>query len=162
MEVILKKRVEKLGQMGDIVNVKAGYARNFLLRRDLADVASKEKIEHFEKQRAQLEAENLQFKKEAEAVAGKMHGLRIYLVRSAGDSGILYGSVRPKDIAEAVTENGFSINRDQVRFKNAIKMIGLHQVEVVLHPEVAVPVSVVVALTIEEAKALAAQASAAN
>lgn len=157
MEVILKKRVEKLGHMGDIVNVKPGYARNFLLRRGFADVATKDKIAQFEAQRAQFEAENLQSRKEAETIASKMEGLKIHLVRSAGDSGILYGSVRPKDIAETITEAGFSISRDQVRIHDAVKTIGIHQVEIALHPEVTAPVKVIVALTEEEAQALAAQ-----
>jgi large subunit ribosomal protein L9 len=160
MEIILRKRVEKLGQMGDVVNVKPGYARNFLLRRGLADIATREKIAEFETQRAQLEADNLQLKKEAEAVANKMQGLSINLVRPAGDTGLLYGSVRSKDIAEAVTAAGFTINRDQVRIQNPIKTLGLHQVQVSLHPEVSVAVTLAIALSEVEAAALVAQSSA--
>jgi large subunit ribosomal protein L9 len=157
MEVILKKRVEKLGQMGDVVKVKPGFARNFLLRRGLADVATQEKIAEFEKKRSQLEAENLHFKKEAEAVAEKMQGLCLHLVRQASDTGHLYGSVRSKDVAEAITAAGFSIKREQVRIAKPIKTVGVHQVDIVLHPEVSVTVPVAVALSEEEAIALTQQ-----
>ena len=154
MRIILKQRVEKLGQMGDILNVRDGYARNFLLPKGFADRATPDRIAAFEAQRQQLEAHNLQMKAEAEAVAKKMAGLKIALVRSAGESGHLYGSVRSVDLAEAITQAGFTINRHQVRIDNPIKELGLHQVRVSLHPEVDEIVTLGIALTQEEAETL--------
>lgn len=152
MEVILLERVEKLGQMGDVVKVKPGFARNFLLPRKKALRATKENREVFEQQRQQLEAENLARKGEAEKVAEKLEGMRISMIRSAGESGQLYGSVTSRDIAGGVTAGGVTINRSQVVMDHPIKMLGLHEMRVSLHPEVAVTVIVNVARSDEEAE----------
>tara|TARA_A100000171_G_C2135969_1_gene150263 strand:+ start:2977 stop:3558 length:582 start_codon:yes stop_codon:yes gene_type:complete len=154
MRVILKQRVEKLGQMGDIVEVKPGYARNFLFPNGHADRATEQKIAEFEAQRAQLEAQNLELVKEARAVADKMEGLKIILVRSAGESGHLYGSVRSADLAEAITEAGFTVSRHQVRIEKPIKELGIYKIRVALHPEVDVEVTLNIGLTKEEALAM--------
>lgn len=154
MRVILKQRVEKLGQMGDIVDVKPGFARNFLLPNGFADRATEDKIAEFEAQRAQLEAQNLELRKEAQAVADKMEGLKVILVRSAGESGHLYGSVRPMDLAEVITEAGFTVSKHQVRIEKPIKELGIYKVRVVLHPEVDVIVTLNIGLTEEEALAM--------
>lgn len=151
MEVILLQRVEHLGQMGDIVRVKPGYARNFLLPKGKAERATANKVEEFKQKRAQLEAHNLQLKKEAEAVAAKMKGLSVIILRQAGDNGLLYGSVRPQDIAEAVTAAGFTVTRAQAILSMPIKALGLHQIQIALHPEVAETVIINVAQTQEEA-----------
>jgi large subunit ribosomal protein L9 len=152
MEVILLERVEKLGQMGDVVRVKDGYARNFLLPQKKALRASKENLARFEKQRKQLEARNLELRKEAEAVAGKLEGVTVALLRQAGDTGQLYGSVSARDIAEAVTGAGFSVERQQIMLNAPIKTLGIHPVRVSLHPEVAVTVNVNVARSEAEAE----------
>ena len=152
MEVILLERVEKLGQMGDVVKVKPGFARNFLLPRKKALRATKENREVFEQQRKQLEAENLSRKGEAEKVAENLNGMRINMIRSAGESGQLYGSVTSRDIAEGVTAGGVTINRTQVVMDHPIKMLGLHDMRVSLHPEVSVTVVVNVARSAEEAE----------
>jgi large subunit ribosomal protein L9 len=152
MEVILLERVEKLGQMGDVVNVKPGFARNFLLPRNKALRATKENRENFENQRQQLEAENLTRKAEAEKISEKLDGMRIGMIRSAGESGQLYGSVTSRDIAEGVTEGGVTITRNQVMMEHPIKMLGLHEMRVSLHPEVAVTVVINVARSQEEAE----------
>ena len=156
MEIILLERVEKLGQMGDVVRVKDGYARNFLLPKKKALRATKANKDRFEQQRAQLEAQNLKRKGEAEAVAGKMTDLKVTLLRQAGESGQLYGSVSARDIADAVTAAGFTIERNQVQLTTPIKATGIHQVRVALHPEVAVTVGVNVARTEAEADVQAA------
>jgi len=156
MEVILLERVEKLGQMGEVVRVKPGYARNFLLPQRKALRATKENRERFEKQRAQLEAANLKQKGEAEAVAKKMEGLSVVLVRQAGETGQLYGSVTARDIADAVTAAGFTVDHKQVRIDRPIKTLGLVQTRVMLHPEVAAAVTVNVAKSEEEAERQAA------
>ena len=137
MQVVLLERIAKLGQMGDVVAVKPGYARNFLLPQGKALRATKANLERFEKDRAQLEARNLELKKEAEAVHEKLEGQRFVVIRSAGDTGQLYGSVSPRDIADAVTAGGFSVGRQQVLLEKPIKTLGLHEVKVQLHPEVA-------------------------
>lgn len=155
MEVILKKRIEKLGLMGDVVNVKPGFARNYLLRRGFADIATAEKIAEFENKRVHFEADNLHLKQEAEAVATKMQGLTVQLVRQAGDTGLLYGSVRSKDIVEAMAQQGFTISRDQVHIMQPIKTLGVHSIDIMLHPEVSVPIIIAVAMTAEEAAVLA-------
>lgn len=155
MEVILLQRVEHLGQMGDIVRVKPGYARNFLLPKGKAERATTAKIEEFKQKRSQLEAHNLQLKKEAEAVAAKMKGLSIIVLRQAGDNGLLYGSVRPQDISEAVTAAGFTVTRSQAVLSAPIKALGLHQVQIALHPEISETIIVNVAQTQEEAIAQA-------
>src|ERR1700756_2970491 len=152
VDVILLERVEKLGQMGQIVKVKPGFARNYLLPQKKAMRATKENLAYFETQRHQLEASNLNRKTEAEVVAGKLNGLRVVVIRQAGESGQLYGSVSARDIAHAVTEAGFTIERQQVVLDHTIKTLGLHPVRIALHPEVAVSVSVNVAQSPEEAE----------
>ncbi len=153
MEVILLQRVEKLGIMGDIVNVKPGYARNFLIPRGLADRATKDRIEHFESMKKQYEAENLKQREEAEKLAKKLEGTVVEFIRSAGETGNLYGSIRRKDLAEAVTKAGFSIHKDQVKLGEPIKVIGLHNVMIQLHPEVTSEIVVNIAKSEDEAKA---------
>jgi large subunit ribosomal protein L9 len=152
VEVILLQRVEKLGQMGDVVKVKPGYARNFLLPTRRAIRASKENLARFEQQRAQLEAQNLKRREEAERVAERVHGLAVVVIRQAGESGSLYGSVTARDIAEACTAAGLSISRTQVVLDHPIKTLGVRQVRVVLHPEVVIQVGVNVARSLEEAE----------
>lgn len=151
MEVILLERIEKLGQMGDVVNVKTGYARNFLLPNNKALRATEENRAHFDNQRARLEADNLAQRTEAEAVGSKLDGQSVVLVRQAGDAGQLYGSVSGRDIALAITELGFTVSRSQVILERPIKAIGIHSVRIVLHAEVSVSVNVNVARTREEA-----------
>ncbi len=152
MQVILLERIGRLGQMGDVVKVRPGFARNFLLPQGKAMRATKENLGRFETERAQLEVNNLERKQEAEAVAKKLHGLSFLVLRQAGDSGQLYGSVSTRDIADAVTAGGFTIDRVQVLLDRPIKTLGLHDVRVGLHPEVAIKVAVNVARTEEEAK----------
>src|ERR1043165_9612099 len=152
MQVILLERVEKLGQMGDEVKVKDGFARNFLLPKRKALRATKANREYFQTQKAQLEARNLERKGEAEQVAKKLDGKTFMLLRQAGDRGQLYGSVSPRDIADAISSGGFSLSRSQVPLDHAIKSIGLHPVSVVLHPEVRVSVTINVARTEDEAE----------
>ena len=153
MEVILLERIEKLGQMGDVVRVKPGFARNFLLPQKKALRATKANMEVFESQRAQLEAENLKRKQEAEAVAEKVEGMTAVMIRQAGDTGQLYGSVSARDIADALTEAGATVGRGQVLLNNPIKVIGLHTVQVRLHPEVTVTIHANVARSDSEAEA---------
>lgn len=152
MEVILLERIEKLGQMGDVVNVRAGYARNFLLPQKKALRATEENKKQFEAKRAQLEATNLEHRTEAEKVGEKLNGLMVAIVRQAGDAGQLYGSVNARDIAVAVSEGSVAITRQQVGLQNPIKALGLYPVRVLLHPEVAVTVTANVARSEEEAK----------
>ena len=152
MQVILLERVEKLGQMGDEVRVKDGFARNFLLPKKKALRANKTNREYFQGQKAQLEARNLEQKKEAEAVGKKLDGKTFTLIRQAGDRGQLYGSVSPRDIAVAISEGGVSVSRTQVPLDTAIKAIGLVKVHVVLHPEVRVAVTINVARSEDEAE----------
>lgn len=152
MEIILLERVDNLGQMGDVVNVKNGYARNFLLPQKKALRATKANVAHFEAQRAQLEADNLERRKEAEQVAGKLGDFSVTLIRQASESLQLYGSVTARDIAVAATETGVSIDRRQVRLERPIKTIGLHEVSVSLHPEVTVTVTANVARSQDEAE----------
>lgn len=158
MDVILLERIENLGQMGDVVNVRPGYARNFLLPQKKALRASKANMEVFENQRAQLEALNLKRRDEAQAVAGKMDGLSVLMVRQAGEGGHLYGSVSARDIADAIKEAGYTVARSQVSLEQPIKTLGRTQIKVALHPEVAVTVTVVVARSQEEAERDAAAA----
>lgn len=153
MEVILLQRVEKLGQMGAVVSVKPGYARNFLLPQKKAMRASKENLEYFAAKKAQLEAHNLKLRQEAQEVSEKMAGLAVTLVRQAGEAGQLYGSVSARDLAEAVTNAGFSIERSQVELLHPIKSLGKAEVKVVLHPEVTVQVGVNVVRSLEESQA---------
>ena len=152
MQVILIERVAKLGQMGDVVDVKPGYARNFLLPQGKALTASEGNVASFEAQKAQLEARNLETKGEAEALAEKLNGEQFIVIRSASDAGSLYGSVTPRDAAEVATEAGFSVDRKQVALIAPIKELGLHNVEVKLHPEVSVEITLNVARSEEEAE----------
>ena len=152
MQVILLERVEKLGQIGDEVKVKDGFARNYLLPKKKALRATEKNRAFFETQRAQLETRNLEKKSEAEKIAKKLDGKTFVLLRQAGDRGQLYGSVSPRDIAEIITAGGFSVDRTQVPLDKAIKTIGLVPVSVVLHPEVRVTVTVNVARTEDEAE----------
>lgn len=152
MEVILLERVEKLGQMGEVVNVKTGYARNFLLPQNKAVRATEDNRKRFEERRSQLEASNLERKAEAEKVAEPLKGLMVVLIRQAGESGQLYGSVNARDIAAAVTEAGATIGRQQVWLSVPIKALGVHSVSVNLHPEVTIQVTVNVARSHEEAE----------
>jgi large subunit ribosomal protein L9 len=151
-DVILLERVEKLGQMGQVVKVRPGYARNYLLPQKKALRATKENLAYFESQRAQLEANNLQRKSEATEIGGKFEGLTVVLIRQAGESGQLYGSVSARDIADAVTEAGFTIEKRQVVLDRPIKSLGLHPVRVALHPEVSVTVTTNVAQSAEGAE----------
>ncbi|MBL8565511.1 MAG: 50S ribosomal protein L9 [Hyphomicrobiaceae bacterium] len=151
MDVILLQRIGKLGQMGDVVTVKNGYARNYLLPEKKALRATAENRKLFESQRAQLEANNLAQKSEAEAVAGKLAGQTFVAIRQAGDTGQLYGSVSTRDIADVVKAGGFTIDRNQVVLDKAIKNLGLHGVEIALHPEVVVSVTLNVARSEDEA-----------
>ncbi len=151
MQVILLERVSKLGQMGDVVDVKPGYARNFLLPQGKAQTASETNITAFEKQKSQLETKNLETKKEADALLGKLDGQTFVVIRSASDSGALYGSVSPRDAAEVATSAGFSIDRKQISLVKPIKELGLHEMSVVLHPEVTASIILNVARSTEEA-----------
>ena len=152
IEVILMQRVEKLGQMGEVVKVRPGYARNFLLPQGKAIRASEENLKRFQEQRAQLEAQNLKRREEAERVAERVAGLSVVLIRQAGESGSLYGSVSARDIAEACREAGLTVSRAQVLLEHPIKTLGLTNVRVELHPEVHVSVTVNVARSPEEAE----------
>lgn len=152
MEVILLERIENLGQMGDVVKVRPGFARNYLLPQGKALRSNKENLAIFEQQRAQLEADNLKRRTEAEAVAKKLDGTSIVIIRQAGDSGQLYGSVSSRDISEAVTESGTTISRNQVVLDRPIKMLGLHEIRLRLHPEVSVHVTINVARSEAEAE----------
>lgn len=152
MEVILLERVEKLGQMGQVVSVKPGFARNYLLPKKKAMRATKQNLAFFESQRVQFEATNLERRKEAEQAAGKLDGLAVVITRQAAETGMLYGSVTARDIADAATEAGFTINRNQVVIDQPIKTLGLFAVRVSLHPEVDVSITVNVARSLEEAE----------
>ncbi len=152
MQVILLERVAKLGQMGDVVDVKPGYARNYLLLQGKALTASKENIAQFEAQKAQLEARNLETRKEAEDMAARLDGQQFVVIRQASDGGNLYGSVTTRDAAETATAEGYSIDRKQVIIRTPIKELGLHEVEVHLHPEVMVTINLNVARSPEEAE----------
>jgi large subunit ribosomal protein L9 len=152
MEVILLERVAKLGQMGETVKVRDGYARNFLLKRGKALRATKVNKERFENQRAQLETRNLERRKEAEVVGEKLNRQSFTVIRQSGETGVLYGSVSTRDLAEIITRGGFSVDRDQLAINQPIKTLGLHRVPVVLHPEVEVQVTINVARSPEEAE----------
>lgn len=156
MQVVLLERIEKLGQMGDVVKVKDGFARNFLLPRKKALRATKENMVRFEAQRAQLEARNLELKSEAEQVKARLDGQSFIVLRQAGETGHLYGSVNARDIAATLTTGGFSTERNQIALEHPIKTIGLHSVRVVLHPEVSATVTINVARSEEEATRQAA------
>jgi large subunit ribosomal protein L9 len=151
MEIILLERIANLGQMGDLVTVKPGYARNFLLPQGKALRATKANRERFDNDRAQLEAENLNRKGEAEKIAEKMNDLSVSLIRAASEMGQLYGSASARDISDVISESGFTVNRNQIDLNTAIKTLGLFPVRVVLHPEVAVEVTVNIARSADEA-----------
>jgi large subunit ribosomal protein L9 len=155
MQVVLLERVENLGQMGDVVKVRPGYARNYLLPLKKALRASAENLTYFETRRAELETINLQRRQEAEAAAEKLKGLSVTIIRRAGDTGQLYGSVSSRDIVEALREDGVKIERQQISLVRPIKTLGLHEVRLVLHPEVSVGVQANVARTADEADAQA-------
>ncbi len=151
VELILLQRVEKLGQMGERVHVKPGYARNFLLPQKKAIRANKDNLAKFETQRVHLEAMNIKRREEAERVAERVGGLSVVIIRQAGEAGSLYGSVSSRDIADGATEAGLSINRSQVILDQPIKLLGLTPVRVVLHPEVSISITVNVARSLDEA-----------
>ena len=152
MDIILLERVAKLGQMGDVVSVKEGYARNFLLPQGKALRANEHNMKAFDEQKAQLEARNLETKKEAESLAAKLDGETFIVIRSASDGGNLYGSVTTRDAADAATEAGFSVDRKQVALIEPIKELGIHDVLVTLHPEVSATIKLNVARSTEEAE----------
>ncbi len=162
MDVILLERVAKLGQMGEVVSVKQGYARNFLLPQGKALRVNAANLARFEAEKAQMEARNLETKKEAEALAEKLDGETFIIIRSASDAGSLYGSVTTRDAAEAATASGFSVDKKQVVLLGAIKELGLHDVSVELHPEVAATITLNVARSTEEAELQAAGKSIAE
>ncbi len=152
MQVILMERVAKLGQMGDVVNVKQGFARNYLLPQGKAMRASEANIKAFEGQKIQLETRNAESKAEAQKIAEKLDGQTFVVIRSASDSGALYGSVTTRDAADAATEAGFTVDRKSVVLREPIKDLGLHDVTVVLHPEVEATITMNVARSAEEAE----------
>ena len=152
IELILMQRVEKLGQMGEVVKVKPGYARNFLLPQGKALRATEANLKRFETDRAQLEARNLELRAEAEKVAKKLDGQSFTVIRSASDGGALYGSVTPRDIAESATAGGFSLDRRQVALDHPIKDLGLHPITITLHPEVTATITINVARSPDEAE----------
>jgi large subunit ribosomal protein L9 len=156
MEVILLERIEALGQMGDVVKVKPGFARNFLLPQKKALRATKDNLKYFESQRAQLEAQNLKRRQDAEVIAKKLEGLQVVILRQAGETGQLYGSVSTRDVADAVTAAGFTVERRQVLLDQPIKTLGIVKTRIALHPEVIVSISVNVAQSEEEAAMQAA------
>lgn len=162
MQIILLQRVEKLGQMGDVVEVKSGYARNYLLPQKKALRASKTNLEFFNSQKAHLEAENLKRRDEAVAVGKKMDNVSITLIRQASETGHLYGSVRSIDIADMLKTNGYGVARNQIKLDAPIKTLGVHKARLVLHPEVSIYVGVVVARSEEEAVVEIAKAKSAN
>lgn len=152
MDVILLERVAKLGQMGEVVTVKPGYARNYLIPQNKALRVNEANMARFEAEKAQLEARNLETKKEAEALAAKLDGQQFVIIRSASDAGSLYGSVTPRDAAEVATADGFSIDKKQVVLTAPIKELGLHDMTVQLHPEVDATITINVARSTEEAE----------
>jgi large subunit ribosomal protein L9 len=152
MEIILLERVEKLGQMGDVVSVKNGFARNYLLPQGKALRANKANKEIFDQQRAQLEADNLKRKDEAASVAEKLNGETVILIRAASESKQLYGSVSTQDIARVVTEKGYTVDRKQVVMDKVLKTLGLHEVRIRLHPEVISTITVNIARSQDEAE----------
>lgn len=152
MQVVLLERVAKLGQMGEVVGVKDGYARNFLLPQGKALRATPANLKRFETDRAQLEVRNLEMKKEAEAVAAKLDGQTFVVIRSASDGGALYGSVTTRDISDAATAGGFTLDRRQVVLDHPIKDLGLHPITVTLHPEVDATITINVARSQDEAE----------
>ena len=152
MDIILLERVAKLGQMGEVVSVKDGYARNYLLAKGKALRVNAANLARFEAEKAQMEARNLETKKEADALAETLNGQKFIVIRSASDAGSLYGSVTTRDAADAATESGFSVDKKQVVLLGAIKELGLHDVTVNLHPEVSATITLNVARSVEEAQ----------
>jgi large subunit ribosomal protein L9 len=152
IELMLMQRVDKLGQMGELVKVKPGYARNHLIPTGKAIRANKDNLARFERERAQLEAQNLKRREEAERIAERVSGLSIVIIRQAGESGALYGSVSTRDIADGCKASGLSVDREQVLLAQPIKSVGLTTVQVALHPEVSIPVVVNIARSPEEAE----------
>ena len=152
MQVILMERVAKLGQMGDIVEVKPGFARNFLLPQGKALTASQKNVSDFQIQKAQLEARNIESRKEAKNLASRLDGQTFVVIRSASETGALYGSVTPRDAADAATNGGFSVNRKQITLIKPIKELGLHEMAVVMHAEVTATIILNVARSHEEAE----------
>jgi large subunit ribosomal protein L9 len=152
MQVVLLERVAKLGQMGEVVSVKNGFARNFLMPQGKALRATKANLASFEAQRVQLEANNLESKSEAEAMAAKLDGQTFVVIRSASDAGSLYGSVTNRDASDVATAEGFTVDRKQVVLERPIKDLGLHNMNVVLHPEVTAVIVINVARSVEEAE----------
>ena len=154
MEVILLERIEKLGQMGDVVKVKDGFARNFLLPQKKALRASENNLAYFEKERVVLEAKNLEQKKEAENILKKLDNLNLIILRQAGETGQLYGSVSTNDIKKSLDEKGFIVEKSQIKLDKPIKELGIHNTNIKLHPEVQATVSLVISRTEAEAEAL--------
>lgn len=152
MQVVLLERIDKLGQMGDVVTVKAGFARNYLVPQGKALRANKTNLADFDRRRVQLEAANLQRRDEAQKLATRIDGRSVVIIRQAGEAGQMYGSVNPRDIATAFTDAGVTIERQQVQLPAALKTLGIHQVRIRLHPEVDAFVTVNVARTREEAE----------
>lgn len=152
MEVILLERIERLGIIGDVVNVKPGYARNYLLPQRKALRATKENLAHFESQKTQIEANNVKHREEAEKISSKIAETVLVIIRQAGESGHLYGSVTAKDISDVLGKQNIHVNRQQVKIEHPIKMLGLHDVRVALHPEVSVKIIVNVAKSEDEAE----------
>ena len=154
MEVILLERIEKLGQMGDVVKVKDGFARNFLLPQKKALRASEDNLAYFEKEKVTLEANNLKQKQEAEVILDKLDDFNLIIIRQAGETGQLYGSVNTNDVKTSLNENGFVVEKNQVKLDKPIKELGIHKVSVKLHPEVQAIISVIVSRTESEAETL--------
>jgi|TARA_Y100000389_G_scaffold39494_2_gene33937 large subunit ribosomal protein L9 len=154
MEVILLERIERLGQMGDVVVVKDGFARNFLLPKNKALRANKINLEYFEKEKINLEAKNLKLKSEAEAISDKITKDNYIVIRQASDTGQLYGSVNSGDIKDKLEEEGFSLEKNQIVLDKPIKEIGYHEIRLKLHPEVTSSIDIYISRSIEEAEAL--------
>lgn len=154
MEVILLERIEKLGQMGDVVKVKDGFARNFLLPQKKALRASEDNLAYFEKEKVTLEANNLKQKQEAEVILTKLDDFNLIIIRQAGETGQLYGSVNTNDVKTSLNENGFLVEKNQIKLDKPIKELGIHKVSVKLHPEVQAMISVIVSRTESEAETL--------
>lgn len=154
MEVILLERIEKLGQMGDVVKVKDGFARNYLLPQKKALRASENNLEYFEKEKVQLEAINLEQKQEAEKILDKLDNFNLIIIRQAGETGQLYGSVSNNDIKNSLDDNGFIVEKNQIKLDKPIKTLGIHNVVIKLHPEVQATIALIVSRTESEAKSL--------
>ena len=154
MEVILLERIEKLGQMGDVVKVKDGFARNYLIPQKKALRASENNLEYFEKQKVQLEAINLEQKQEAEKILDKLDNFNLIIIRQAGETGQLYGSVSNNDIKNSLSDNGFIVEKNQIKLDKPIKTLGIHSLAIKLHPEVQATISLIVSRTESEAKSL--------